>query len=99
MHDTRAGRVDHLCILALAVEWIVFGSCHFTFQAATKAEIPNWILSSTHLGSPFMVGVIGMIEVTTGIPDPPAQDAEGGYADLAGAAVSLSSIDLSYVGF
>jgi uncharacterized membrane protein len=67
MHDTRAGRVDHLCILALAVEWIVFGSCHFTFQAATKAEIPNWILSSTHLGSPFIVGVIGMIEVTTGI--------------------------------
>jgi uncharacterized membrane protein/uncharacterized protein YneF (UPF0154 family) len=67
MHDTRARRTDNLCILAIAVEWIFFGSCHFTFRAATEAEIPNWILSFTHLGPAFIVGAIGMIEVTTGI--------------------------------
>jgi uncharacterized membrane protein len=67
MHETKTPRAHHLCILALAIEWIFFGSCHFTFRAATEAEIPHFILAFTHLDKTFIVGVIGMIEVATGI--------------------------------
>jgi uncharacterized membrane protein len=63
MPETRTPRVHHLCILALAVEWIIFGSCHFTFRAATEAEIPAFI----HFGRTFIVVTTGMIEVATGI--------------------------------
>jgi uncharacterized membrane protein len=44
------------------VEWIIFGSCHFTFRAATEAQILSFIPSKT-----FIAIVTGMIEVATGI--------------------------------
>ncbi|HTW22589.1 MAG TPA: hypothetical protein VMD78_03265 [Candidatus Baltobacteraceae bacterium] len=62
MQQEKASRVCHLCILALAIEWIFFGSLHFTFRQGTLAEVPPCI--------PFkilVVGVTGMVEVATGI--------------------------------
>ncbi len=54
--------MHYLCILALAVEWIVFGSCHFTFRPQTEAEILLFIPYKT-----FIATVTGMVEVATGI--------------------------------
>jgi uncharacterized membrane protein len=59
--------VHLLSILALALEWILFGLCHFLFQTAAEAEIPPWILRWTHLGKTFIILVTGVIEVATGI--------------------------------
>ena len=53
---------DRLCVLVLSVQWIVFGSMHFSFHDATVAQIPEFIPEKS------MVAVItGMLEVTIGI--------------------------------
>ncbi len=62
MPEESTPRVYSLCIVVLAVEWVLFGSLHFTFHNATKAEILSCIPFKT-----FIVGVTGMVEVTTGI--------------------------------
>jgi len=53
--------LTRLCILVLAVEWLFFGSCHFTFREATEAQLPGFIPFKT-----FVVVSTGMIEVATG---------------------------------
>jgi uncharacterized membrane protein len=53
---------DRLCIFVLSVQWIVFGSMHFSFHDATVAQIPEFIPEKS------MIAVItGMLEVTIGI--------------------------------
>lgn len=57
-------RFNRLCIIVLSVEWIVFGSMHFSFPEATVAQIPGFVPEQFKS----MVAVItGMLEVTTGI--------------------------------
>ena len=62
MPKEATSRVNQLSIFMLAVEWVFFGSCHFTFPEATIAEIPHSIPFK-----PFIVATTGMIEVATGI--------------------------------
>jgi len=53
---------DRFCVIFLAVDWIVFGSLHFTMHAATLNMIPSWL--------PFRdsaVVITGIAEVTTGV--------------------------------
>lgn len=51
-------------MFVLAVEWIFFGSMHFTDLKATIAQIPGFIPASSLT---FVAVATGMIEVTTGI--------------------------------
>jgi len=62
MIERQSLRVHRLSVFVLSVEWIVFGSCHFTFLAETIAEIPPWIPFKT-----FIAITVGMAEVATGI--------------------------------
>lgn len=64
MTEQATIRVQSLCIAALAVEWVFFGSLHFTFHDATVAQIPDWIPVRYHS---FIAVSTGMIEVATGI--------------------------------
>ena len=53
---------DRIAILVLAIEWVVFGSMHFTYDVETAAQIPDWI--------PFrhdVAIVTGILEVSTGV--------------------------------
>ena len=67
MLETKTPRAYHLCTLALAVEWIFFGSCHFTFRAATEAEIPPFILAFTHLDKTFEVVSDWLTKIIVGV--------------------------------
>src|SRR5690349_13242047 len=49
-------------ILALSMEWLGFGACHFLFRADTEAQIPDLFPFKT-----FIAVTTGMVEVTTGI--------------------------------
>lgn len=61
-------RIDLVCIFVLAIEWIIFGSCHFVFRVKTEAEIPDNILYIALLPYKTLIaGVTGMVEVATGI--------------------------------
>lgn len=62
MIERKSLRIFQLSVFALAVEWIVFGSAHFTQRAATEAQIPPELPSKTLIAI-----VTGMVEVTTGI--------------------------------
>jgi uncharacterized membrane protein len=55
---------DRFCILFLSFEWIIFGSMHFSFPAATEAQIPEFIPVGVR---PMIAVITGMLEVTTGI--------------------------------
>jgi uncharacterized membrane protein len=55
-------RFDRLCIAILAVEWIVFGSMHFSYHDATVQQIPDFIPYK-----PMVAVVTGMLEVAIGM--------------------------------
>jgi uncharacterized membrane protein len=60
--QARDTSFDRIAILVLAVEWVLFGSMHFSFLDETVAQIPDWI--------PFRPEVAvftGIAEVSTGI--------------------------------
>ena len=57
-------RFDRLCVFVLSVEWIVFGSMHFSFPEATVAQIPGFVPEQF---KPMVAVITGMLEVTTGI--------------------------------
>ena len=52
------------CILLLAIEWIVFGSMHFSMAQETAAQIPDWIPENTRHT---IVIVTGIGEVAAGM--------------------------------
>ncbi|PDT91636.1 hypothetical protein CO669_06500 [Bradyrhizobium sp. Y36] len=55
---------DRIGILVLSIEWIVFGSMHFSMTAETIRMIPNWVPDAYKP----MVGITsGMLEVTIGV--------------------------------
>jgi len=61
-HQARDRSFDRIAILVLAIEWVFFGSMHFSFVDATVAQIPDWI--------PFrhdVAIVTGILEVATGV--------------------------------
>jgi uncharacterized membrane protein len=62
MPEQEAPRVSQVAILVLAVEWLLFGSCHFTFRELTEAQIPSFIPFKT-----FVAITTGMAEVVIGI--------------------------------
>lgn len=62
MIDQVRPHLGKLAALALAVEWIFFGSLHFTRRELTEVQIPDFIPFKTAI-----VGITGMIEVATGI--------------------------------
>jgi uncharacterized membrane protein len=62
MSEQKTPRVDLICIFALSVEWIFFGSCHFTLRQLTEVQIPDIIPYKT-----FIAVVTGIVEVATGI--------------------------------
>ena len=64
MIERESLRVYRLSVFVLAVEWIFFGSMHFTEFELTKQQIPGWIRESWHTA---VAVLTGMIEVTTGI--------------------------------
>jgi uncharacterized membrane protein len=55
-------RFDRLCVVFLAIQWIVFGSMHFSLPEATIRQMPDWIPEKSTL-----VVLTGILEVTTGI--------------------------------
>jgi uncharacterized membrane protein len=60
--DKKSPILDRVCVLALAFDWIYFGSLHFTMHAATLRMMPSWV--------PFpdlAVVLTGIAEVTTGV--------------------------------
>lgn len=62
MIERESLRVYRLSVFVLAVEWILFGSMHFTARLQTEAQIPPGLQWKT-----FIAVVTGMIEVTVGI--------------------------------
>jgi uncharacterized membrane protein/uncharacterized protein YneF (UPF0154 family) len=54
--------LDRFCVALLAIEWIVFGSMHFSFHDATVAQVPPYLPYRSAI-----VTVTGMIEVAIGI--------------------------------
>jgi uncharacterized membrane protein len=60
--DFRSPYFDRLCVAVLAVEWIVFGSIHFSDKQATVAQLPPWLPARE-----LLVVVTGILEVGTGI--------------------------------
>jgi uncharacterized membrane protein len=62
MPKQETPRLDLICILALSVEWIGFGSSHFALHQLAEVEIPPFIPYQA-----FIIIVTGMAEVTTGI--------------------------------
>ena len=55
-------RFDKLCVGFLAIEWIFFGSMHFSLLDETVRQIPNWIPAKE-----FVAVLTGFLEVGTGI--------------------------------
>jgi uncharacterized membrane protein YphA (DoxX/SURF4 family) len=55
-------RFDRLCVVFLAIEWIVFGSMHFSLQAETIRQMPQWLPAK-----PALAVLTGILEVATGI--------------------------------
>ena len=51
----------NICIFILAVEWILFGSMHFSDPGATKAQLPNFFPYKSEI-----VLITGIFEVITG---------------------------------
>ncbi len=62
MPEQETPRVSQLCILVLAVEWLFFGSTHFTFRELAEAQIPSFFPFKT-----FIAITTGMAEVVIGI--------------------------------
>lgn len=62
MIERESLKVYQLSVFVLAVEWILFGSLHFTARLQTEAQIPPGFPWPT-----FIAVVTGMIEVTVGI--------------------------------
>lgn len=62
MIERESLRVYQLSVFVLAVEWIFFGSMHFTNRLHTEAQIPPGFPWKT-----FIAVVTGMVEVTVGI--------------------------------
>jgi uncharacterized membrane protein len=61
--DTRnTPRLDLVCSLLLSMEWLLFGSVHFTRPLETAAEIPAFFPYK-----PAIVVITGVLEVTAGI--------------------------------
>jgi uncharacterized membrane protein len=60
--QARSSFFDRLSILFLSIEWIVFGSMHFSLHDETVRMIPNWIPAKSMVAT-----VTGMIEVAIGI--------------------------------
>ncbi|HEX6372833.1 MAG TPA: hypothetical protein VF006_28180 [Longimicrobium sp.] len=62
MIERESLRVYQLSVFVLAVEWILFGSMHFTARLKAEAMIPPGFPWKT-----FIAVVTGMVEVTVGI--------------------------------
>ncbi|HYO73297.1 MAG TPA: MauE/DoxX family redox-associated membrane protein [Archangium sp.] len=62
MPEQETPRVSQVAILVLAAEWLLFGSCHFTFRELTEAQIPGFIPFKT-----FVAITTGIAEVVIGI--------------------------------
>lgn len=62
MPEQETPRVSQVAILVLAVEWLFFGSCHFTFRELAEAQVPDFIPFKT-----FVAITTGMAEVVIGI--------------------------------
>lgn len=60
--DRETPYFDRFCIVFLSLEWIVFGSMHFSFHRETALQIPDYFP-----WKPTVVIVTGMLEVATGI--------------------------------
>jgi uncharacterized membrane protein len=54
--------IDLVCVLALTLEWLIFGSCHFAFHEATVLQIPPYFPLKS-----LIVVFTGIVEVVTGI--------------------------------
>ena len=67
VHTAASGRsplFDRISILVLSIEWIVFGSMHFSMTPETIRMIPHWVPDAYKL----MVAIsTGMLEVTIGV--------------------------------
>jgi|tagenome__1003787_1003787.scaffolds.fasta_scaffold20986751_1 uncharacterized membrane protein len=62
MFEQRSSWLYRVSILALSMEWLGFGACHFLLRADTEAQIPDIFPFKT-----FIAVATGMVEVTTGI--------------------------------
>ena len=62
MSGRSTPRINLICILALSLEWLVFGSCHFAFHEKTITQIPPYFPLKS-----FIVVFTGIVEVVTGI--------------------------------
>jgi uncharacterized membrane protein len=62
MFEQRSSWLYRVSILALSMEWLGFGACHFLFRADTEAQIPDIFPFKT-----FIAVATGIVEVTTGI--------------------------------
>ncbi|MFE8601787.1 MauE/DoxX family redox-associated membrane protein [Archangium violaceum] len=62
MPEQETPRVSQVAILVLSVEWLLFGSFHFTFRELTEAQIPRFIPFKT-----FVAITTGMAEVVIGV--------------------------------
>jgi uncharacterized membrane protein len=62
MFEQRSSWLYRVSILALSVEWLGFGACHFLLRADTEAQIPDIFPFKT-----FIAVATGIVEVTTGI--------------------------------
>jgi uncharacterized membrane protein len=60
--DGLTPNFDRLCIFFLAVDWIFFGSMHFSLHEQTVRQIPEWIPAKSEL-----TVITGILEVSTGI--------------------------------
>jgi uncharacterized membrane protein len=60
--QARSSFFDRLSIVVLSIQWIVFGSMHFSLRDETIRMIPDWIPDK-----PMVATVTGMVEVATGI--------------------------------
>lgn len=62
--DSNSTFFGRLCILTLAIEWILFGSMHFSEPELTIAQLPNYFPAATKL--PIVI-VSGVAEVAVGV--------------------------------
>jgi uncharacterized membrane protein len=60
--DARSPTLDRLAIVVLGVEWVVFGSMHFTAYDWTLKEVPGWVPWPDAC-----VTVSGILEVLAGL--------------------------------
>jgi len=62
MFERQSSWLYRMSILAVSMEWLGFGACHFLFRADTEAQIPDIFPFKT-----FIAVATGIVEVTTGV--------------------------------